>query len=436
MRVEDLSHDPLVAAGLDMQRELSRARSTAEMTVAAAHGIGRITKAQHLIVVVPSKRAAGPGPGLVAEHLWLGDPDLTPDRFGVGGRPMPVALGTPLYQLIADGRAKLASEVDIASDPILAATVDGATRALVVPLVYDGEVREWLTLWWAGAVEVDAEMARLAISNLNLLARSLEQAELREEVHALSERLAKQVKEVADVQRSILPARPPEIPGYEIAVHYTPCQSAGGDYYDFRDFAGGQTGFVVADVSGHGPGAAVVMAMMRTAMASYRISGAEAVDVVRHVNRVMFDGAETGTFVTALFMLLEPLSGEVNAVSAGHLPPRLLRADGRVEVGGMDACLPIGVMAETDVTRSAPPFYLAPGDRLFLHTDGFNEARAPNGELFGYDRLDQTLGMGDPNEPSSVTLSRLVEAVVSHEQGAPQADDRCAVVVRRLSGDA
>ena len=434
MRVRDLSQDEMIAPGLEFQRELSMAESGGEMLLLALRGIARFTGATHIIAVV--RDPADPGTWALRDTIWLADPGLsaaTVDAVGDMSNLERIEPGTPLHELVRDRAPKIAEGVDSAADPLLAPRLDGASTAMVVPLTFDGEVREWAVVWWPEGAEVTQFDARIAVSNLNLLVRSLEQMRMRAEIAELHDRLDAELGEVAAVQRSLLPAALPTAPGWEFAAHYEPSAAAGGDYYDHRLFADGRLGLVVADVSGHGAGAAVVMAMMRTAMAANRLASEGPHDVVRHVNSILYDGLRPGTFVTALFIALDTETGACTQASAGHPAPRLVRAGSNaVETPEANTCIPLGIMPDTDAAGDPTGFTLGPGDRMLLFTDGINEARSPGGELFGMDRLDGVLAAGDPDEPAEATLERIMSAVRAHEAGEPRADDQCALLARRL----
>lgn len=435
MLTQDLSIDPVIGPGLAFHRELSKAATARDMMFIAARGLAEVTGATHLVLACPADGDARRREVQLA--VSLNDPKLTPDAFDerqVTARPRAIVSGTPLDELIGAGTAKVAYGVPVQDDPILRRAVAGATTALVVPLAFGGVVSEWAMLWWPAGTEISPADARHAIGSLNLLARSIEQMSLHEEIRELNERLDAEVKSVAAVQRSILPDRAPELAGWDIASHYEPCEAAGGDYFDFRMFPDGRLGVVVADVAGHGAGAAVVMAMLRTAMVAESLANADAESVVRYVNRIMYDGVEPGMFVTALFVVIDPATGVCGHASAGHHGPRIVRVDGGIESPELNACIPLGIAPDTDAGGEPRPFVLERGDRMLMYTDGLIEARSPSGALFGLDRLDAALAAGERGESSRATLDRVMRAVAAFEGGTPRADDQCAVVVRRTDG--
>ena len=157
---------------------------------------------------------------------------------------------------------------------------------------------------------------------------------------ALGERLArsyrsldKEMTIVGDLQRAMLPAAPPDLPGYAFASYYATSTRAGGDYYDFFPLAGGRLGILIADVSGHGAPAAVVMAMLRVLLHA----APEALDVPAAVlldaNRRLAANIPPGQFVTACYAVLEPRTGTLEFALAGHEPPLIAHLDsGMIDV--------------------------------------------------------------------------------------------------------
>ncbi|MEM1186811.1 MAG: PP2C family protein-serine/threonine phosphatase [Planctomycetota bacterium] len=431
MRVTRLDQDPMISTGLEFQQRLSRAKTIPELMAVTAQGLHEcfgVSSLGHAFA------PTAPGEPMTCQRwVRVDEGPLAPERLTPADAPgQTIEPGSTLHTLLSDGAPKIARDVDTEADPILKAAAPDTKSIVVIPMVSAAGVADWLVLCWNDDDKYADPNAGLVIATMNMLGRAVDHMRTRDEIRALNTTLDAQLSEVARVQRSILPEAPPEIPGYEIAVFYQPCDAAGGDYYDFRTFDSGRHGMMVADVSGHGPGAAVVMAMMRTAMASERMVAGEPGTTVLHVNAVMHDGLEMGTFVTALFVAFDPETARFQSVSAGHPPPRLVRRDGSIEVAVVDGCMPLGIVPEMKPDREAPPFELQPGDRMLMHTDGLNEAGSPSHELFGFDRLDKVLGATDPDESAQATLDRVIQAIRAHEAGADRADDQCAVIIRRL----
>ncbi len=235
--------------------------------------------------------------------------------------------------------------------------------------------------------------------------------------------------QIAAIQKHLLPASLPAIPGYTFAAMYRPCLAAGGDYYGFQQFADGRLGFLIADVAGHGAGAAVMMAVLRSALAAFRVFGRLRETAAQDCNAIVNDIAVPGVFVTAFLVSLEPTSGEIFCGNCGHPAPLVRRHHGAVEQIEGGGSLPLGIAEEID-----PPMIresLNPGDALVLYTDGLTEARSPAGAFFGEQRVRAVIASAALDSDAPSLLARLVHALALHQADAHQSDDQCIVVCVR-----
>jgi sigma-B regulation protein RsbU (phosphoserine phosphatase) len=253
---------------------------------------------------------------------------------------------------------------------------------------------------------------------------------------ALGERLArsyrsldKEMTVVGDLQRAMLPAAPPDLPGYAFAAYYATSTRAGGDYYDFFPLSGGRLGILIADVSGHGAPAAVVMAMLRVLLHA----APEALDapaaVLLDANRRLAANIPPGQFVTACYAVLEPRTGALDFALAGHEPPLVAHLDANT----IDAFPPVGgppMGPFPDARFECARIVLAPGDTVLFSTDGLSEAMNPQSQLFGSERVCALLRAARAAPPEEVR-DRLVEAVDRHGRGLERTDDLTLLVLRR-----
>src|SRR5690349_14794497 len=170
---------------------------------------------------------------------------------------------------------------------------------------------------------------------------------------------------VGDLQRAMLPVTPPTLTGFRIATYYASSARAGGDYFDFFPLAGGRLGILIADVSGHGAPAAVVMAMMRVL---FHTPGAPLDDpgrVLADANRRLAANIPPGQFVTACYAVLDPRAGTLAHAIAGHEPPVVLRAaGGAVEPFVHPSGPPLGPFV--DATFGGACVALASGDSVLI----------------------------------------------------------------------
>ncbi|HEU5116632.1 MAG TPA: PP2C family protein-serine/threonine phosphatase, partial [Isosphaeraceae bacterium] len=232
---------------------------------------------------------------------------------------------------------------------------------------------------------------------------------------------------VAEIQRSLLPKTVPPIRNLGLATHYQTSQWAGGDYYDFFPLPDDQWGILIADVSGHGTPAAVMMAITHTIAHSYPGQPSPPAELLNHVNdRLSALYTTSGdTFVTAFYGVYDPAHRRLTYASAGHNPPRLKRCvDGTV--ASLDAAggLPLGLFEGIKYDQTS--IDLIPHDQIVFYTDGITEAIDPTGEQFGLTRLDQAI------ENCSLTADGLMQAILealeAFTAGMPAADDRTILV--------
>ena len=232
-----------------------------------------------------------------------------------------------------------------------------------------------------------------------------------------------------------MPATPPSIDGWEIATAYRPARQVGGDFYDVYPLPGTRSviGFVIADVTGKGLTAALMMAFSRAVLRSAAYNGSGPADALRRTNRVLVREARTGLFLTAFVGWLDTTTGELRWASAGHEPAVVVRAgSGRLSrltaAGGMLGLLdPLSVRDQTTVIR--------PGDTLAAHTDGVTDARNDRGAFLGESGYLEIVRAH--RHDGAVGLVRAVEAAVDRFQGdAPAADDLTLVSITRAKGGA
>jgi serine phosphatase RsbU (regulator of sigma subunit) len=234
-----------------------------------------------------------------------------------------------------------------------------------------------------------------------------------------------------DIQMGLMPSTAPTIQNFDIAGMARPAQQAGGDYYDWQQMADGRLVVALADVTGHGIGPAIVMAVCRAYARATAPSTPDPEALLAGINRLVFEDLKgSGRFITMVIAILSP-DGTVELISAGHGPTLFYRkATGEIGTFGGDG-MPLGL----DSTEHYGPhtkLKMESGDVLLLLTDGFIEwQRTADNEQFGDDRLCQTLS-GCASLDARSILNAIDAAVNSFAAGAPQLDDTTAVVIRRI----
>ncbi len=281
--------------------------------------------------------------------------------------------------------------------------------------------------WWNLVMEL-AVFLIVALGLARIRDGMLRQRELSDQLETAYTQLDHEMRVVGDLQRDMLPAGAPELPGYRFAVHYATSTRSGGDYYDFFPMTQGREGVLIADASGHGAPAAVLMAMTRTVLrgATAPWPGPEAlIDALHeHLQRAI----PVGQFVTACCAALDPSRGTLEVSLAGHPPPLLARPAGEVEILDGPGRPPLGIPVPG--TGASRCWRIERGEVLLLYTDGLTEARSPDGEMLGEERVRSCFARCR-REPADRIRDRLAAELDQHTHGAPLADDVTILVVAR-----
>jgi sigma-B regulation protein RsbU (phosphoserine phosphatase) len=227
------------------------------------------------------------------------------------------------------------------------------------------------------------------------------------------------------------------LPGWEFAATWRSARKVGGDFYDFfalppsldaRSSGGERLGLVMADVADKGIPAALFMALSRTLLRTVAIGGHPPHEAVARTNNLILSDARSDLFVTLFYGALQPSSGHLEFVNAGHMPPLVVRGtDGAVEelrTGGMA----LGVLPDLDFEQHS--MRLEPGDVLMLYTDGLTEAFDAGQEMFGRQRLADILQV-NRHKPAGELMQAIDFAITAFVGDTPQSDDFTLVVAKR-----
>jgi sigma-B regulation protein RsbU (phosphoserine phosphatase) len=261
--------------------------------------------------------------------------------------------------------------------------------------------------------------------HFNTMAEGLERARALEKER---DRLESELELARRIQQRLLPEGPPDVPGLEIAGRSEPAREVGGDYYDHFDLGGGSVLLVIADVSGKGVPAALLMSGFRASLMSQDAHSLGPERLAARVNEFLHRSVETGKFVTAFLGFLDAASGRLVYANAGHNPPALLRRDGRVDwlaAGGVV----LGILPQFRFESGETT--LEHGDLLALYTDGVTEGADAAGELWGEERLVAALRrLADL--PCADAGEALVREVRAYEGETGPADDITVLLARRV----
>ncbi len=231
------------------------------------------------------------------------------------------------------------------------------------------------------------------------------------------------------IQLSLMPRRFPDVPGWEIASAYEPAREVGGDFYDVFRLRGRPTlvGLVVADVTGKGIPAAILMADSRALIHAAADHGDDPADTLAVVNRILVEERASGLFLTVAHAVLDAPSGRLRMASAGHDAVHVLRAGGALEVLDPPGRL-IGMTA--DIMATPVDVELRPGDAWIGHTDGVTEAREPTGGFYGEERFRDLL-VSLAGQSAGAIVAAVMTDVASFRGVAEPFDDVTLLVVRR-----
>jgi len=228
------------------------------------------------------------------------------------------------------------------------------------------------------------------------------------------------------IQQRFLPQAAPAIGGYQIAESYSAARVIGGDYFDFFNYRDGRAGIVIADVSGKSVSGALYMARLSVQVRALARHMSGPNELLAGLNRKLYQELEPGMFVTMLAAALEPEAGMLEFSCAGHPPPLVRGADGRVTELPAPGALPLGAM--NDVQFAQHNVTLAPGSCVLLYTDGLDEAHNEKQELFGKERVMEALARS--GNAQDVLDSMLVD-LARFTAGEAQSDDLTLIVMSR-----
>jgi sigma-B regulation protein RsbU (phosphoserine phosphatase) len=311
------------------------------------------------------------------------------------------------------------------------AYLDGMEMLVTLPQYDDGIARNVGVLLMRDKKRMPLDRVPMMVWQSNLFGRSTLNLVLRQEVKAAYDALDRELAVVGEIQRSLLPAQLPEMPGTRWAVHYQTSQRAGGDYYDFFPLGDERWGIFLADVAGHGTPAAVMMAVTHAIAHTFAGPPTPPGKVLAHVNRTLASHYTrgTGTFVTAFYGIYDARARTLRFASAGHPQPRWRRADGSVQGLCCESGLPLGVEPGEVYAEAEAP--LAPHDAVLFYTDGITEAMDAEGRLLGTARLDATLA-AQPTTDAPHLVHAVMEEVWAFTGGSALTDDRTLVAMNVL----
>src|SRR5690349_16847163 len=335
-----------------------------------------------------------------------------------------------LDEVVIRGKSVLTS--DAQHDPRFASgtmVLQGVRAVLAVPLGVSEKV--------FGIIYADSPIAegRFTEDHLKVLTTLASVAAIRVENARLvearleRERLERELALASEIQQRFQPTAPPHVNGYELQGISFPCYEIGGDYYDFIEREDGRLVIALGDVSGKGTAAALLMSSLHAAIHAQSASHNSLVATISAVNRYLADNIPANRFVTLFYAELDPASGALSFLNAGHNPPLIVHAAGTVEQlasGG----LPLGIKRDAEYREGRTQ--LQRGDVLVIYSDGVTEAVSPTSEEFGATRLYEVVSRNIEASAAGIR-DRIESSLTKFAQGTSAADDITLVIVKRQS---
>ncbi|MBN1991813.1 MAG: SpoIIE family protein phosphatase [Anaerolineae bacterium] len=246
----------------------------------------------------------------------------------------------------------------------------------------------------------------------------------------LEERLTRELEIAAEIQESFLPTKLPQMGGLAIAVASIPASEVGGDFYDFITVDERNLTLVIGDVAGKGIPAAMLTSVTRTMLRVEAMRGELPHLIIDQANNVLHqDLSRIDSFATAFVAVIDTYESTLNYASAGHTPGILWRVNTRTTEQLRATSPPIGIFGHQ--SKAVDTIHLNPGDTLVLYTDGITEAQAPNGNLFGLNRLIYTIE-SRVNEPPEVLQQAIQSEIANFRRNALGRDDATLLIVKIL----
>lgn len=340
---------------------------------------------------------------------------------------LPTYEGGLVGDIIEHGGPQILTDLDAGNDPHFGEYLTRIGSMMAIPQYHEGRATNWALSFYEdprGPRPQDLLDALMQTSLLGMATRNLVSKRQEEK---LNKELTHQFEQIAGIQRSLLPQKTPTIPGLRIATSYMTSDRAGGDYYDFLPFPDGSWGILIADVSGHGPAAATVMAMLRAILHCFQGDDFSPAKVMAFANEKLAASNLDGSFVTAFFAVYNPGSSTLSWARCGHNPPLLKTpGEGVIELD-KSGVPPLGVL--TDLEPEEESITIHPGQTLILYTDGITESFNSKGVMFGVKGVISSLEDCD-GQPDCVVDS-IYGALYKHTNSMERDDDQTLVALRR-----
>jgi phosphoserine phosphatase RsbU/P len=309
---------------------------------------------------------------------------------------------------------------DVTRDPYYQVSEESTKSELDIPLKVHGKLIGVFSFQHKDYDAFPESRIQLLEALAGHVATAIENARLFRNERKEKDRMARELEEARAVQRSLFPNHTPELSGFEISGLCVPCYEVGGDWFDYIPLGDGKLGLVLADISGKGMAAALLMASTRSILRSAAIRYSSPAKVLNELNVVLIEDFPKSRFVTMIYAVLDPISKTVTFANAGHHPPLISDGSG-VSILKFESALPLGIK---DFQFSDYQIKITPGSRLLFYSDGISEAMDPFYQEFGTNRLIKLF----TSETSSV--QNILEEVQKFCGDNPASDDITLLMIK------
>jgi sigma-B regulation protein RsbU (phosphoserine phosphatase) len=347
---------------------------------------------------------------IVAVRGWTINYHIKGDRFKIGEYGI-------VGHVAATGETYYAPDVSL--DPYYQVSEESTRSELDIPLKVNGEL---IGIFNIQHQEVDAftpARIKLLESLAIHISIAIENARLFQKERFEKERMSGELKDARSIQSNLFPKDPPEIPGFSITGICLPCLEVGGDWYDFIPFPDGRLGIVLADVSGKGMGAALLMSSTRSLLRLVANSNLSPKEVLKKLNEILLKDFPSTRFVTMIYAVLDPKEQTLVFSNAGHLNPLFINSSGIIFLETAEG-MPLGI---SESTFSEIEVKFSPGSRIVFYSDGVTEAMNSISEEYGSERLIKHF------KKPSASVKSIVDDVYIFTKGQQQFDDVTVVMI-------
>ena len=318
------------------------------------------------------------------------------------------------------GTGQMRYAPDVRKDPYYIGCDDSTRSEVAIPLHVEGKL---IGVFTASHPELDAfpaQQLRLLQSLCSYVAVAVHNARRFQQEHHARQKMSREAHEARKIQQALLPRSSPYIPGFVISGLSTPAGAVGGDWYDFIPFSDGRWGLVLADVSGKGMAAALLMSATRGILRSLAEASCSPSEVLTKLNQLLVNDFPSGRFVTMVYAVLDAVTRTLTFASAGHLRPLLIE-NSQARFLDTERGLPLGI-GPGDYSEAQ--VHLSQGARLLFYSDGITEATNPGEDEYGAERLEKHFGRNDASAES------ILDDVREFADGAGLHDDATVILLK------